>query len=62
MLIATIKKELRVSARIYQMLQVVSVTVFERTPILQALQHEEPGENSDSFSNQLNLFKLIAGH
>ena len=57
-LIATIKKELGVSASIYQMLQVVSVTVFERTPILQALQHEEPGENSDSFSNQLNLFNL----
>lgn len=57
-LIATIKKELDVSASIYQMLQVVSVTVFERTPILRALQHEEPKENSDLFSNQLNLFSL----
>jgi hypothetical protein len=57
-LIATIKKELGVSASIYQILQVVSVTVFERTPILRALQHEEPGENSGLFSNQLNLFNL----
>ena len=57
-LIATIKKELGVSASIYQILQVVSVTVFERNPILQALQHKEPRENSDLFSNQLNLFNL----
>ena len=46
------------SVGIYQILQVVSVTVFERVPILQALQHEEPGENSSEFSNQLNLFHL----
>jgi len=57
-LIAIIKKELGLSVSIFQILQVVSVTVFERTPILQALQHEEPGENFGGFSNQLNLFHL----
>jgi len=57
-LIAIIKKELGLSVSIYQILQVVSVTVFERVPILQALQHEEPGENLGGFSNQLNLFHL----
>jgi hypothetical protein len=57
-LIAVIKKELGLSVSIFQILQVVSVTVFERTPILQALQHEEPGENLGGFSNQLNLFHL----
>ncbi len=57
-LIAIIKKELGLSVSIYQILQVVSVTVFERVPILQALQHEEPGENFGGFSNQLNLFHL----
>src|SRR5207237_846976 len=57
-LIAIIKKELGLSVSIYQILQVVSVTVFERVPILQALQHEEPGENLGGFSNQLNLFDL----
>jgi Transposase DDE domain/Domain of unknown function (DUF4372) len=57
-LIAIIKKELGLSVSIFQILQVVSVTVFERTPILQALQNEEPGENLGRFSNQLNLFHL----
>ena len=57
-LIAIIKKELGLSVSIYQILQVVSVTIFERVPILQALQHEEPGENFGGFSNQLNLFDL----
>ena len=57
-LIAIVKKELRLSASIYQILQVVSITVFERTPILRALQHEEPGENLGAFSKQLNLFNL----
>ena len=57
-LIAIIKKELGLSVSIFQILQVVSVTVFERTPILQALQNEEPGENLGGFSNQLNLFHL----
>jgi len=57
-LIAIIKKDLRLSVSIYQILQVVSVTVFERVPILQALQSEEPGENLGEFSNQLNLFTL----
>jgi len=57
-LIAIIKKELGLSVSIYQILQVVSVTVFERVPILQALQHEEPRENLGAFSNQLNLFTL----
>jgi len=57
-LIAIIKKELGLSVSIFQILQVVSVTVFERTPILQALQNEAPGENLGEFSNQLNLFHL----
>ena len=57
-LIAVAKKELGLTASIYQILQVVSVTVFERMPILQALQHEEAPENFEVISNQLNLFNL----
>ncbi len=57
-LVAIVKKELRVSASLYQILQVVSVTIFERVPILQALQLQNTGEKSDVFSNQLNLFNL----
>ena len=57
-LVAIIKKELSLSASLYQILQVVSVTIFERTPILQALQLQHTGEKSDPFFNQLNLFDL----
>ena len=58
LLISIVKKELGLSASIYQILQVVSVTVFERVPISQALQYEESEEKSTIFSNQLNLFNL----
>ena len=57
-LVAIIKKELNLSASLYQILQVVSVTIFERTPILQALQLQHTGEKSALFSNQLSLFNL----
>jgi hypothetical protein len=57
-LVAIIKKQLRLSASLYQILQVVSVTIFERTPILQALQLQHAGEKSDLFSNQLSLLDL----
>ena len=57
-LVAIIKKELSLSASLYQILQVVSVTIFECTPILQALQLQHTGEKSHPFFNQLNLFDL----
>jgi hypothetical protein len=57
-LVAIIKKELNLSASLYQILQVLSVTIFERTPILRALQIQDNEEKSSPFSNQLNLFDL----
>src|ERR1035438_7312626 len=38
LLVAIVKKELNLTASLYQILQVVSVTIFDRMPILQALQ------------------------
>jgi hypothetical protein len=57
-LVAIVKKELQLSASLYQILQVVSVTIFERVPILQALQQQHTGEKSTPFSNQLSLLDL----
>src|SRR5438132_954246 len=57
-LVAIVGKELRLSASLYQILQVVSVTIFERVPIFQALQQHHTGEKSTPFSNQLSLFDL----
>ncbi len=58
LLVAIVRKELHLSASLYQILQVVSVTIFDRMPILQALQLQDNGEKSSPFSNQLNLFDL----
>ena len=56
LLVAIAKKEMKRTASLYQILQVASVTIFERVPILQALQLQDSQETSDVFSNQLSLF------
>ena len=58
LLVAIIKKELQLHASLYQILQVASVSIFDRTPILQAFQPQDNQENSFPFSNQMNLFNL----
>ena len=55
---AIVRKELQLSASLYHILQVASVTIFERVPILQALQQQHTGEKSPPFSNQLSLLDL----
>jgi hypothetical protein len=54
-LVAIVKKRLALDATLYQILQVLSVTLFEKTPILQAFDDEGSQEKSALFSNQLNL-------
>ena len=57
-LVAIIKKRLDLPGSLHEILQVLSVTLFEQTPILQAFQGSDLPETVDSFSNQLNLFEL----
>jgi len=57
-LVAIIRKRLALDASLYQILQILSVTLFERTPILRALQASDPESESADFSNQLILFDL----
>jgi hypothetical protein len=54
-LVAIVKKRLALDATLYQILQVLSVTLFEQTPILRAFDDQGSQEKSASFSNQLNL-------
>jgi hypothetical protein len=54
-LIAILKKRLALDATLYQILQVLSVTLFEKTPILRAFDDEGSQEQFPLFSNQLNL-------
>jgi Domain of unknown function (DUF4372)/Transposase DDE domain len=55
-LVAIIRKRLRLEASLYQMLQILSVTLFEKTPILCALQDIDVATNFIENLNQLILF------
>jgi hypothetical protein len=55
-LVAIIKKRLDVKASLYKILQVVSVTIFEKTPLLQAFSNIDTADSDSLVSNQLNLF------
>jgi hypothetical protein len=57
-LVAIVRKRLMLPISLYQILQILSVTLFEKTPILQALQPSDSREDSGDYSNQLNLFAL----
>jgi hypothetical protein len=54
-LVAILKKRLDLEATLYQILQVLSVTLFEKTPIIRAFDDQDFREQSASSSNQLNL-------
>src|SRR5271156_4809720 len=55
-LVAIVRKRLALEASLYQILQVLSVTLFEKTPISQALQACNSEENLADSGNQLILF------
>ena len=57
-LVAIIRKRLEMEASLYQILQILSVTLFEKTPILQALQPPDSQDDLLASANQLNLFEL----
>jgi Domain of unknown function (DUF4372)/Transposase DDE domain len=57
-LVAIVRKQLALDASLYQILQILSITLFEKTAILQALQPSDSREDLPDFSNQLDLFKL----
>ena len=56
LLIAIMKKRLNIEASLYTILQVLSVTIFERMPLLQVLTKEEYTTKVDNNCNQLLLF------
>jgi transposase len=57
-LVAIARKRLDLEASLYQTLQILSVTLFEKTPILQALQTLDMEGNLLPDPNQLILFNL----
>ena len=55
-LVAIVRKRLGLEASLYQILQILSVTLFEKTPILRALQPSDSHEDLLTDPNQLILF------
>ncbi len=55
-LVAIVKKRLNVDRSLYTILQILSVTLFEKTPISQALAETDYTQPNDYDVNQLNLF------
>ena len=62
LLIAILKKRLKIEASLYTILQILSVTAFERTPIKQLLTDLNYNNEPFDISNQLNLFNNYSGH
>jgi len=55
-LVAIVKKQLNLDQSLYSILQVLSVTLFEKTPILRAFSATETEQEKVGSGNQLNLF------
>ena len=57
-LVAIVRKRLGLEVSLYQILQILSVTLFEKTPILRALQPVDSQDLRADSGNQLSLFHL----
>jgi uncharacterized protein DUF4372/DDE family transposase len=57
-LVAIVKKELGLERSLSEILQILSLTLFEKTPIFQVLSDQEPQDPEPPLSNQLSLFDL----
>ena len=57
-LIAIVKKELQLDASLYTLLQILSVSVFEKTEISCALRLDPALPETPQSANQLNLFEI----
>jgi len=55
-LVAIVKKELRLDLTLYTILQILSITLFEKTPIYQVLTDTRVQSQCPHPDNQLNLF------
>jgi len=61
-LVAIIKKRLDIKASLYSILQILSLTIFETTPMNQLLTGCDENMSNTENPNQLNLFDLFSGH
>jgi len=62
LLVAILKKELRLKKSLHSILQVLSICSIDKIPILSALNHTNKDSQPLANSNQLNLFDIRIGH
>ncbi len=61
-LVAIIKKRLKIETSLYNILQVLSLTLFEKLPLIQLLDKSNNNPMLIEDSIQLNLFDNLLGH
>jgi hypothetical protein len=57
-LVAILRKRLRLEASFYQILQILSLTLFEKMPILRALEDTDSQNELGADANQMILFEF----
>ena len=60
-LVAIIRKRLNVDADLYRILQILSLTLFEKPPLFQLLAESPCTPGDVQLPNQLNLFNNLTG-
>jgi len=61
-LVAIVRKRLKLQASLHTILQFLSLALFEKQPLDQLLAKTPDTTDSSIMINQLNLFPLISGH
>ena len=61
-LVAIIKKRLDLKTDLYTILQILSLTLFEKTSLKQLLSNDRYINENKEIDNQLNLFNNLTGH
>ena len=57
-LVAIVKKRFKLNLSLYNFLQILSISMFEKTPIYQLVANIEKQEKEDRSCNQLDLFDI----
>jgi hypothetical protein len=58
-LVAIVRKKPNLDVSLYTLLQVLSLTLFEKMPLQQAFPGDEYTSDNDRIGNQLNLFRIL---
>ena len=61
-LVAIVKKRLDLDASLYTLLQILSVTLFEKMPIHQALAGDENRCNASQITQPIEFIRFLTGH